>query len=265
MEVDSGIERHARFSSSFSPAYFFPDVPQRAAKQAEQYVLSLSMAREGGEGTNASVLPPAASAGQSLWGGYLEMIAQHQGGELDGDTEGMQGSQANGSGQGGSDSGQASVPKRRDKRRRQSVPTDEARSESKVVYAKMFIISGKTCPSQRESPQVLQPVLFILLFFERVRFDDLLSFFGFESTAPVHPLNDAQSFYFAHQVAVLCPSGSVVKPGIHPSSNRVYFVPAGVLQGPATVDLAAFISIDVASFVVPVQRLFPDAVPNVSQ
>uniref|UniRef100_A0A0G4I9H4 Uncharacterized protein n=1 Tax=Chromera velia CCMP2878 TaxID=1169474 RepID=A0A0G4I9H4_9ALVE len=124
MEVDSGAERHARFSSSFGPAYFFPDVPRRAAKQAEQYVLSPSMASEGGEGANASVLPPAASAGQSLRGGHLEMIAQHQGGELDGDTEGVQGSQANGSGQRGSDSGQASVPRRRDRRRRQSVPTD---------------------------------------------------------------------------------------------------------------------------------------------
>eukprot|EP00820_Chromera_velia_P015476 Cvel_25358.t1-p1 / transcript=Cvel_25358.t1 / gene=Cvel_25358 / organism=Chromera_velia_CCMP2878 / gene_product=hypothetical protein / transcript_product=hypothetical protein / location=Cvel_scaffold2861:17134-19767(+) / protein_length=435 / sequence_SO=supercontig / SO=protein_coding / is_pseudo=false len=124
MEVDSGARRHARFSSSFSLAYFFPDVPQRAAKQAEQCVLSPSMASEGGEGTNASVLPPAASAGQSLWGGHLEMIAQHQGGELDGDTEGVQGSQVKGSGQGGSDSGQASVPRRRDRRRRQSVPTD---------------------------------------------------------------------------------------------------------------------------------------------
>uniref|UniRef100_A0A0G4I587 Uncharacterized protein n=1 Tax=Chromera velia CCMP2878 TaxID=1169474 RepID=A0A0G4I587_9ALVE len=71
---------------------------RRAAKQAEQYVLSPLMASEGGEGANASVLPPAASAGQSLWGGYLEMIAQHQMGELDGDTEGVQGSQANGSG-----------------------------------------------------------------------------------------------------------------------------------------------------------------------
>uniref|UniRef100_A0A0G4GE65 Uncharacterized protein n=1 Tax=Chromera velia CCMP2878 TaxID=1169474 RepID=A0A0G4GE65_9ALVE len=92
MEVDSGAGRHARFSSSFGPAYFFPDVPRRAAKQAKQCVLSPSMASEGGEGSNASVLPPAASAGQSLWGGYLEMIAQHQGGELDGDTEDVQGS-----------------------------------------------------------------------------------------------------------------------------------------------------------------------------
>uniref|UniRef100_A0A0G4HMV5 Uncharacterized protein n=1 Tax=Chromera velia CCMP2878 TaxID=1169474 RepID=A0A0G4HMV5_9ALVE len=107
MEVDSGAGRHARFSSSFGPAYFFPDVPRQAAKQAEQCVLSPSMASEGGEGANASVLPPAAFAGQSLRGGYLEMIAQHQGGELDGDTEGVQGSQANGSGQGGSDAGQA--------------------------------------------------------------------------------------------------------------------------------------------------------------
>uniref|UniRef100_A0A0G4I303 Reverse transcriptase Ty1/copia-type domain-containing protein n=1 Tax=Chromera velia CCMP2878 TaxID=1169474 RepID=A0A0G4I303_9ALVE len=124
MEVDSGAGRHARFSSSFGPAYFFPDVPRRAAKQAEQCVLSPSMASEGGEGANASVLPPATSAGQSLRGGHLEMIAQHQGGELDGDTEGVQGSQAKGSGQGGSDSGQASVLRRRDRRRRQSVPTD---------------------------------------------------------------------------------------------------------------------------------------------
>uniref|UniRef100_A0A0G4I3W9 Reverse transcriptase Ty1/copia-type domain-containing protein n=1 Tax=Chromera velia CCMP2878 TaxID=1169474 RepID=A0A0G4I3W9_9ALVE len=82
------------------------------------------MASEGGEGANASVLPPAASAEQSLWGGHLEMIVQHEGGELDGDTEGVQGSQANGSGKRGSDSGQASVPRRRDRRRHQSVPTD---------------------------------------------------------------------------------------------------------------------------------------------
>uniref|UniRef100_A0A0G4GZ44 Uncharacterized protein n=1 Tax=Chromera velia CCMP2878 TaxID=1169474 RepID=A0A0G4GZ44_9ALVE len=124
MEVDSGAGRHARFSSSFGLAYFFPDVPRRATKQAEQCVLSPSMASEGREGANASVLPSAAFAGQSLRGGHLEMIAQHQGGELDGDTEGVQGSQANRSGQGGSDSGQASVPRRRDRRRRQSVPTD---------------------------------------------------------------------------------------------------------------------------------------------
>uniref|UniRef100_A0A0G4HA82 Ion transport domain-containing protein n=1 Tax=Chromera velia CCMP2878 TaxID=1169474 RepID=A0A0G4HA82_9ALVE len=125
MEVDSSAGRHARFSSSFGPAYFFFDIPRRAAKQAEQCILSPSMASEGGEGANASVLPPAASAGQSLRGSHLKIIAQHQGGELDGDTEGVQGSQANGSGQRGLDSSQASVPRRRDRCRRQSVPTDE--------------------------------------------------------------------------------------------------------------------------------------------
>uniref|UniRef100_A0A0G4G4Z4 Uncharacterized protein n=1 Tax=Chromera velia CCMP2878 TaxID=1169474 RepID=A0A0G4G4Z4_9ALVE len=105
IEVDSAAERHARFSSSFGLAYFFPDVPRRAAKQAKQCISSPSMASEGGDGANVLVLPPAVFAGQSLWGGHLEMIAQHQGGELDGDTEGVQGSQANESGQGGSDSG----------------------------------------------------------------------------------------------------------------------------------------------------------------